>query len=367
MVMKKSKAIIRSDKKTAVSTKPSDKGLLSLVSEINRKFGENAIYLGFPRDKSGEIPAIRRIKTGSVSLDIALGGGIPVGRYTEISGGLSSTKTSQALHIIREAQKLGYVCAFVDVEATTTEDFAEAIGIDVSSLIYSQPAGMEEATQLILDLQRDGRAQLGVIDSLAAMSPNRERDSAMDETVRMGIVPNLLNEFFRKFQMNNNKLTREGAEPFTLICINQLRERIGAYGDSEYAPGGRGKGFAASVDLRFRKSDWISEGRGEQKGIVGQAVSFRIDKNKTYRRMQSGQFDYYFAENEAGVSLFHNDYIKDIIVCAVQCGVIIRAGAWFTYKSRKWQGLETVVSALRDDSDAVDLLYSEVMKTVVAR
>ena len=205
-----------------------NKELTKLVTSLNSKFGANAINIGF---KSQEERKIERISTGSVILDIALGGGIPMGRFTEISGAYSSSKTTQSLHVIREAQKKGLVCALVDVEGTTDEKFIKQFGIDTSSLLYSRPDGTEEATQLILDMQRSKEVHLVVLDSIAAMSPNKEQETGMDETMRMGIPQQLLGEFFRKFQANNNRLDREGNLTFTLIGVNQLREKIGAYGD----------------------------------------------------------------------------------------------------------------------------------------
>lgn len=202
-----------------------------LMNELNKKFGTNCVTLGVPKDDEGNAKTIERLSTGSIALDLALGGGIPEGRFIEISGAYSSTKTTQALHIIREAQKKGYVCALVDVEGTTDEAFLEAIGVDVNTLLYSQPDGMEEACQLILDMQKSGDVQLCVLDSIAAMSPNKEQETSMEDTVRMGIPQQILGEFFRKFQANNNRLNRENRTPFTLIGINQLREKIGAYGD----------------------------------------------------------------------------------------------------------------------------------------
>ena len=224
-------------KRVAVETEPAPKTtrksaeLEKLMSDLNKKFGANCITLGVPKDEEGNIKSIERLSTGSIALDLALGGGIPEGRFIELSGAYSSTKTTQALHIIREAQKKGYVCALVDVEGTTDEAFLEALGVDVDTLLYSQPDGMEEACQLILDMQKSGEVQLCVLDSIAAMSPNKEQETAMEDTIRMGIPQQILGEFFRKFQANNNRLNRENKTPFTLIGINQLREKIGAYGD----------------------------------------------------------------------------------------------------------------------------------------
>ena len=206
--------------------------LKALVTKLNSQFGENAVVLGFPKNEYGEmLKEVKRLPTGILSLDIALGGGIPRGRYSEISGAYSSTKTSIALHIISRAQKMGLTCALADVEGTTDEQFLKRFDIDVDSLIYYRPDGLEEATEVMLTLQKSGKVQLGAIDSIAAMSPNKEQSSTMDKSIQMGVPQSLLGEFFRKYQANNNRLERELKESFTLIGINQLREKIGAYGD----------------------------------------------------------------------------------------------------------------------------------------
>lgn len=335
--------------------------LQKLKDALNKKFGNNAIYLGFPKDQYGNIKTIPRVHTGSIALDIALGGGLPLGRFTELSGAFSSTKTTQSLHIIRNAQKLGLVCALIDVEGTTDEAYIEACGIEAGTLLYSRPDSMEEATQLILDLQKSGEVQLAVLDSIAAMAPNKEQETAMDETMRMGIPQTLLGEFFRKYQANNNRLEREGIPTFTLIGINQIREKIGAYGDSSYTPGGRAKGFVATIDIRLRMGDWISEGTGENREIVGQVVKFKIEKNKTYKRYQTGEFDFYFSKNAAGVQEYYNDNIKEVIIASVQYGVIERGGAWFSYDGKKYQGMPALVEALRENKELIDELYEKTL------
>jgi len=358
-------------KRVAVETEPAPKPtrksaeLEKLMSDLNKKFGANCITLGVPKDEEGNIKSIERLSTGSIALDLALGGGIPEGRFIELSGAYSSTKTTQALHIIREAQKKGYICALVDVEGTTDEAFLEALGVDVNTLLYSQPDGMEEACQLILDMQKSGEVQLCVLDSIAAISPNKEQETAMEDTIRMGIPQQILGEFFRKFQANNNRLNRENKTPFTLIGINQLREKIGAYGDPEYTPGGRAKGFACSVDIRLRRGDWITEGVGNDKEIVGQVVKFKIEKNKTFKRMQTGEFDFYFADNNAGVPVFYNDNEKEIVMCGVEWGIIERTGSWFVCFGQKYQGLTALVNALKSDPEIVQKLKSEVLKLIV--
>lgn len=346
-------------KNTVTSTKTKISSTVQkLVSDLNKKYGANAIQIGIPKDRA----VIKRIPTGSISLDIALGGGIPEGRFIEISGNESSTKTSQTCHIIREAQKLGYVVAFLDVEGTSDLDYFKQFEIDTDNLIYSRPDSMEEATECMLQLQRSGEVTLGVIDSIASMTPNKEAESDMDETVRMGIPQQLLGEFLRKWQANNNRLSREGKTQFTLIGINQLREKIGAYGDPEYSPGGNAKKFFSSVNLRLRKGDWITEGSGVHKEVVGQVVKFLISKNKTYRRMQTGEFDFYLSDdNSAGVRRLYNDNFKEIVLCAVEYGVVERRGAWFYFKDDKYQGIDKLIDNLKKSPELVSELKKQVI------
>lgn len=328
-----------------------------LVADLNKRFGENCISIGVTSDSG----PVKRIPTGSFSLDMSIGGGIPVGRCTQISGAYSSTKTSQAIHIIREAQKMGYTCAYIDVEGTSDEYFFESIGVDYASLLYSRPESLEEATEILLQLQRSGVVQVGVIDSVAALSANKEQETSMEDTVQMGVTQKLWGEFARKYQMNNNHLTRNGKESFTLILINQLREKVGAYGDPEYTPGGRAIGFLTTLDIRFRRGDWIKEGTGGNQKITGQIVKFKIEKNKTFTRMQTGEFDYYFADNTANVVKYHNDYLKDVVITGYNWGIIERSGSWFVYKDKKVQGAQGMVDLLRNEPDIVEDIRTQVL------
>ena len=352
-------------KKLNTAKKPKEKAVspevLKIINDLNKKFGDNAVTLGVPK----HMRAKEYIPTGSLSLDIDLGGGIPVGRFIEISGKESSTKTTQTCHIIANAQKLGHTVVFADVEGTSDEDYFEHLGVDTSKLIYCKPDSAEEATEIILQLQRNEVATVGVIDSIAQMIPNKEAESKMDETVRMGIPQQLLSEFFRKWNANNNRLEREGKKPFTLIGINQLREKIGAYGDPEYAPGGNAKNFSASVIIRFRRGDWISEGKGDNRKIVGQVTKYNITKNKLYKRMQSGEFNFYFAENSADVKPLYNDNLQETIVLGVDWGVIERKGAWFYFNNVKYQGLENLVEDLRKTPEVLEDIKNQILELAV--
>lgn len=348
--------------KSKQSTNKLSGAVLNLVNSINKKYGDNAVVIG-----AGKNSPIERIPTGSVELDLKLGGGIPVGRMTNISGAFSSTKTTQCLHILRQAQKLGYVCALVDVEGTTDEKYLNSLGINLDTLIYCRPEGLEEATDILVSLQKSGEVHLAVWDSIEASTPTKERESSMEDSTQMGIKQKLIAEYCRKFQAHNNRLTREGKRPFTLIATNQLREKIGQYGDPEYTPGGRAKDFTASVDIRLRRGDWIAEGKGENKCIVGQVVKFKIEKNKTYKRMQTGEFDFYFDENDAGVNKSSNDNVKSIIQEAVAYGLITRAGAWFYLndnpkEDEKFNGLSKLVDFLRTREDLIESYKDQILE-----
>lgn len=351
-------------KTTAPKTtaKKKNPALEKLVADINKKFGENAVSVGVLRNDDGSVKTVQRIPTGSIALDVALGGGIPIGRYIEISGGLSTTKTTQCIHIVRQAQKMGLQCGWFDIEGTTDEPYLIACGVDPDLLLYSRPDGMEEATQMAIDMQRSGVVDLVVIDSIAMLSPTKEQESTMDESTQMGLAPKLLGEFFRKIAAGNNRLFREGKPEFTVIGINQLREKIGAYGNPEYTPGGRAKGFMQSIDIRLRRGDWITQGSGKDKEFVGQVVKFMIEKNKTFKRMQTGEFDFYYMPNSAGVTPNYNDNEKSIVILGIEWGLIQKSGAWFSYNGQKYQGVPALTEALRNDEKLFDELYKEVFK-----
>jgi len=357
--VKKSKVV----KETKTDNR-SDK-LLKLEAELNKKFGENSIQLGFPKDEKGDLKTFVRIPTGSISLDIALGGGIPEGRFTEMSGDFSVGKTTQAIMTLVNAQKLGYVCALIDAEGTSDKEYLEYLGVDTSHLYYSRPDGLEEATQMLIDLQRSGEVHFAVWDSIEASPPMREYEKDFDETMQIGIKPRLLGEYFRKFQASNNRLVREGKRPFTLLALNQLRDKIGKYGDPEYTPGGRAKNFTKSVDIRLRRGDWITEGKGDNKFITGLVVKFKIEKNKTYKRMQVGEFDFYTDENNSsGIPALHNDTCKEIVTECVRWGLIERSGAWFTPKDMdtKFQGLDRVIDFFRGNPEKVEDYRAKILQ-----
>lgn len=328
-----------------------------LIESMNKKFGANAVRVGIAENQQKR----EFISTGILQLDADLNGGIPVGRVTEISGENHTGKSTLALHILAEAQKKGLLCGMIDVENTSDDiNYMNACGVDSSNLIISNPASLEEALAIAEMWQKSGEIQVCMFDSIASsLATQTILDAEIGESRRMGTPQQELAEYFIKYQMANNKLVREGKKPFTLIVINQLRSKIGAYGDPDYTPGGRAKEFAYSVRLRLRKGDWIKE----KDNIVGQITKYKIDKNKLGIPYRSGEVDFYFDENNsAGVPALNYDVFKDMVLVGVVSGVISKSGGWYSYHDlEKIQGLDKFTNELRKREDLIQKLREEVL------
>jgi len=351
-----------------------------------KKFGSNAIIMGADHEKA----QYGRISTGSINLDLKLGGGIPIGRMTQISGAKSTAKSTLCDHIIKNAQTTkvewvwterkevkgrelveehprkvdGLICAYLDVEGTKTIEWTrDTIGVDTDNWLYAQPSGLEECLEMAHQMQKDG-VHLIVIDSIDSLEPTKEYESQMGESVQMGLKPKMIGEYCRKYTATNNMLVRRGDLPCTVILINQLREKIGAYGDIEYTPGGRAIEFYTSVDIRLRRGDWIVEGTGENKEIVGQVIKFKTHKNKTYKQQQSGEFDFYFVDTpiaKAG----EIDTFKEVVVAGINYGVIEKSGSWFKYHGKNIaQGADNTVIYLRKNPEVFKQVKDELFSIV---
>lgn len=355
--------------------------------ELLKNFGTNAIIMGSDMEKA----KYGRISTGSITLDLALGGGIPIGRMTQISGAKSTSKSSLCDLIISNAQKTGVewtwierkvdkgreivgeskkkvdnlICACLDVEGTRTPDWtSEKLHVDMNNWIYSQPSGLEEGLEMAIQMQKNG-VNLIVIDSIEALEPTKEYESEMGESTQMGIKPKMLGEYCRKYTANNNKLVREGKLPCTIIFINQLREKIGSYGDPEYTPGGRAIEFYISLDLRLRRGDWITEGKGDNKTIVGQTVKFKSNKNKTYKQQQTGEYDFYFDDTEDGHHMGEIDNFKEVIIEGIAWEVIERSGSWMKYKGANLaQGADNTIAYLRQNLNIYESIKKDLFDLV---
>ena len=313
------------------------KAIDAAVAAIEKKYGEGAVMrLG---DKPiANIPAI---STTSISLDRAIGiGGVPRGRIVEIYGPESSGKTTLALHVVAEAQKTGEA-AFIDVEHALDAEYADALGVDTARLLISQPDSGEQALEITETLVRSGQFSVIVIDSVAALVPTAEINGSMGDAV-MGLQARLMSQACRK-------LTAVVAQSNTcLIFINQIREKIGVmFGSPETTTGGRALKFYASVRLDIRRIGAIKEGEE----IKGNRTRVKVVKNKVAPPFKEVEFDLVYGQ---GISRE-----GDALDLAVEEKVVAKSGAWFAYKTHKWQGRENAKQFLKDNPDVLSEIVSE--------
>ena len=309
------------------------KALDIALSQIEKNFGKGSVM------KLGEVGSVNvdAIPTGALSLDIALGiGGVPRGRIIEVFGPESSGKTTVALHMIAEAQKMGGIAAFIDAEHALDPVYAKHLGVDVDNLIVSQPDTWEQAIEITEQLVRSGAIDIIVVDSVAALVPKAEIDGEMGDS-HVGLQARLMSQALRK-------LTGVLAKSKTVaVFINQLREKVGVmFGNPETTPGGRALKFYSSVRLDVRKQEAIKI-NGE---VMGSRTKVKVVKNKVAPPFREAEFDIVYGK---GIST--SGCILDL---AVNLDIVNKSGAWFSYNGEKiGQGREAAKAFLEANKNVM--------------
>jgi len=307
------------------------KALDAAISQIDKAFGKGSLMKLGDR----EVTAMESISTGSLSLDIALGiGGLPKGRVTEIYGPESSGKTTLALHVAAEAQKLGGVAAFIDAEHALDPAYAQKLGVDLDELLISQPDTGEQALEITDTLVRSGAVDILIIDSVAALTPRAELEGEMGDSLP-GLQARLMSQAMRKLTGSISKSN------CLVIFINQIRIKIGVmFGSPETTTGGNALKFYSSVRLDIRRIGAIKKADE----VVGNQTRVKVVKNKVAPPFKQVEFDIMYGE---GIS-----YTGELVDLGVKAGVVEKSGSWFSYGSvRIGQGRENAKQFLKDNPD----------------
>jgi recombination protein RecA len=319
--------------------------LTSALAQIERQFGKGSIMkMGEYTDKM----AFEVISTGSIALDLALGvGGLPRGRIIEIYGPESSGKTTLALHVIAEAQKLGGTAAFVDVEHALDPAYAQGLGIDLDNLLVSQPDAGEQALEIAEMLVRSNAVDVVVVDSVAALVTKAELEGDMGDT-HVGLQARLMSQALRKL---TSAISRSKC---VMIFINQMREKIGVmFGNPETTSGGRALKFYASVRLDVRKLEQIKVGTD----VVGSRTRVKVVKNKVAPPFRQAEFDITYGK---GISK-----MGSIIDVALERNLVGKSGSWYTYgEQRIGQGRENAKAFLEEHTDVADEIAAKIREAL---
>lgn len=331
------------EKKTSATSAATAKSeaLATALSQIEKKYGKGSIM------KLGDNASmnVEAISTGSLGLDIALGiGGVPKGRIVEIYGPESSGKTTIALHVVAEAQKSGGEAAFIDVEHALDPVYARNLGVDIDSLLVSQPDTGEQALEIAEALVRSGALDVVVVDSVAALVTRAEIEGDMGDS-HVGVQARLMSSALRKLTSAISKSN------CVVIFINQLREKVGVvYGNPEVTPGGRALKFYASVRIDIRKAETIKNGTE----MVGSHTKAKVVKNKVAPPFKVAEFDIMYGK---GISKS-----GEIVDLAVQFDIIHKSGAWFSYNDeRLGQGRDNIKALLESNKELSDEIEAKVI------
>lgn len=322
------------------SNSDKDKALNLVLKQIERNFGKGAIM------RLGDAAQMRveTIPSGALTLDVALGGGLPKGRIIEIYGPESSGKTTLALHAIAETQKAGGVAAFVDAEHALDPTYSAALGVDIENLLVAQPDNGESGLEIVDQLVRSAAVDLVVVDSVAALTPRAEIEGEMGDN-QVGLQARLMSKALRKIAGNIGK---SGA---TVIFLNQLRQKIGiSYGSPEVTTGGNALKFYCSVRLDIRRIQTLKKGN---EGMYGIRAKVKVAKNKVAPPFRIAEFDIIFGE---GIST-----IGCLLDLAEDLEIIIRKGAWYSYKGENvGQGRDNTINYLKENPEVAAEIEAKV-------
>jgi len=328
----------KSDTTQPTTAEAKRKSLEEAMSRMEKNFGKGAVMRLGERTHMN----VETIPTGSLSLDIALGGGLPRGRIVEIFGPEGGGKTTLTLHAVAEAQRQGGICAFVDAEHALDPAYARALGVDVDNLYVAQPDNGEQALEIADTLVRSGSIDLIVIDSVAALTPRAEIEGEMGD-LQVGAMARLMSQGCRKLA---STVGRAGA---VAIFINQVREKIGViYGSPETTPGGRALKFFASVRMRVSRSEAIKSGTED----IGARTRVKIMKNKIAPPFREVEYDMIFGK---GIVKY-----GDILDLAVRADLVQKGGAWFTINEERFQGRENAVNYLKENQEFAEDLEQNI-------
>jgi recombination protein RecA len=326
---------------TTSKTTGKDDAVQRVIAQIEKQYGQGAIM----QMDEQHYAQIKGIETGSLSLDIALGGkGIPRGRVTELFGPESSGKTTLALHVIANAQRAGGVAAFIDAEHALDTTWAKRLGVDVSGLLVSQPDTGEQALDIVEMLISSNSVDVIVVDSVAALTPKAEIEGEMGDS-HMGLQARLMSQAMRKLTSIINK------SKTALVFINQIRMKIGVmFGNPETTTGGRALKFYSSVRIDLRRITTIKDNTG----AIGSRVRARVVKNKIAPPFRDTEFDIMF---DSGIS-----YEGDMLDLAVNCQVVDKSGAWLNYGDiRLGQGRENAKKYLSENKDLTEEIKGKIL------
>lgn len=332
--------------------------LAKVFTAINKKMGADTIVLGSEITETGG-----RFTTGSVAVDVALGGGWPVNQWHEIIGEASNGKTALALKTIAANQRRDpeFTTVWVAAEEWVSE-YAEMCGVDTSRVYIVATNIMEEAYEAVIQITESKAVDCIVVDSLPALVPVSEDEKEMEEST-VGRSALMTNKFFRKVGKASKRSLTTPERPFIGLMINQWRSKIGVmYGDPRTTPGGLGKDYAFFTRIEVKRDDWIEEGTGQEKRRVGQTIKVRVIKNKSAPPTQVAVVDFYFSGQNAG----DFDFAKEILAIGKMNKVIARAGAYYRYADRQWMGEDAMLASIREEIDLRETLERDVLDSIKA-